>query len=358
MQFGPIDHIILFGGGSRLIACLDLARARSFRTEVISAPRLLSAALDGTSTTVADALRARGVPFQDVVDLTQYALHERVTPTTLGISFGAPWIFRRAQIDCFRGRLLNAHGTCLPENRGAATFTWQILRGDHRGACLLHAIDGGVDTGPILMMEPYTLPVECRTPEEYRAYYLAHEPAFLARFLDRVFANDVFVLTPQDEERSTYFPRLATTRHAFIDWSWNATEIARFIAAFDRPYDGAMTFHRGARVVLRDADATARDGAFHPFMRGLVIRKTGDAVAIAVVDGTVLVRTVCDASGGEYRAQVRPGHRFITPQAVLEDALAFEAVYDARGLRADRPRASTTVLPVWLPDHSSSTSAP
>lgn len=357
MQFGPINHLMLFGGGTRLLQCLDLARARGLRVDVVSAPRLLSAALDDGSATVESALRTRGVTVFVIEHLNGFAFDQHVTPQTIGISFGAPWIFRQEFIEAFRGRLLNAHGTCLPENRGGATFSWQILRGDHRGAFLLHQVDMGVDTGPVIYMEPYTFPPACRMPAEYRAYHLAHEPEFLARFLKRVLRNDDFPLTVQDEERATYFPRLATARHAYINWAWHAEEIARFIAAFDHPYDGAMTFHRGTRVALRGAEATTRDGVFHPFMRGLIIRKTGDGIAVAAGDGTVLVRTVCDANGAAYRAKVRPGHRFITPQAVLEDALAFEAVYDAHGLRVVPPVTSPSVV-VCPPPHSHSTSQP
>lgn len=332
MRFGSIDHLIFFGGGMRLLQCLDLARERGFRVEVVSAPRLLTAMLDDESVTVAAALHARGVSTFEVEDFRTFDLHALVTPQTIGISFGAPWIFRRADLDVFNGRLLNAHGTCLPENRGGATFSWQILRGDRRGAFLLHLVDNGVDSGAIVAVESYEFPVSCRTSANYRAYHLAHEPAFLGRFLDRLRADDDFPLVPQDEARATYFPRLATVHHAYIDWSWRAEEIARFIAAFDRPYDGAMTFHRGERVALRDAEATTRDGAFHPFMCGLVIRKRDDALSVAAVDGTVIVREVRLQDGSDAQLRIRPGHRLVTPRAVLEDALRFEAVYGARGL--------------------------
>lgn len=333
MRFGPINHLILFGGGARLLACLDLAQARGFRVEVVSAPRLLNATLDDGSGTVAAALRTRGVPTADVENLEVFDIHAHVTLQTMGISFGAPWIFRHAQIDAFGGRLLNAHGTCLPENRGGATFSWQILREDHRGAFLFHQVDTGVDAGPIVAMESYTFPDSCRTPADYRAYHLAREPLFLARFLDRIRNDDDFLLAPQDASQSTYFPRLATIHHAYIDWSWRAEEIVRFIAAFDRPCDGAMTFLRGAGVLLRDAETTTRDGTFHPFMRGLVIRKHDHSIAVAALGGTVIVRGIYRLDdGGDAYPNIRPGHRLITPRSVLDDALTYEAVYDARGL--------------------------
>ncbi|MBI4449954.1 hypothetical protein HY634_02765 [Candidatus Uhrbacteria bacterium] len=335
MRFGHIDHLMLFGGGTRLLACADLARERGFRVEVFSAPRLLTTVLDDASMTVAAALHARGVPTIEVEDLRALDLHSCVTPRTLGLSFGAPWIFRRADIDVFGGRLLNAHGACLPENRGGATFSWQILRGDRRGAFLFHLVDEGVDSGAIVMMETYEFPAECRTPAAYRAFYVAHEPTFLTRFLDRLRADGDFPLTPQNEARATYFPRLATAHHAYIDWSWRAEEIVRFIAAFDQPHDGAMSFHRGERVTLRNAEVSLHDGVFHPFMRGLVIRKHDSTLSIAATDGTIMVRQIHRLNGSDAYPQIRPGHRLVTPQATLDDALAYEAVYGVRGLRKE-----------------------
>ncbi|MDO8463211.1 MAG: hypothetical protein Q7S96_02985 [bacterium] len=357
MRFGPINRFVLFGGGTRLAAFAQHAIARGYGVIVCSAPRLLTAVLDGTTVTVEQHLRDMGIPFHSITDLRAFPLETLVDERTIGISFGAPWIFRNEHLVLFAGRLLNAHGTCLPENRGAATFSWQVMRDDRRGAFLFHEVDAGVDSGPIIAMESYMFPETCRTPAEYRAYHVAHEPDFFARFLDRLRVDDDFPHISQDEARATYFPRLATAEHGFVDWRWSGEEIAQFIAAFDDPYSGAMTFLRGARVTLHGATTHDRDGAFHPFMSGLIIRVHDDGIAIAAHDRTLVVRAVRPIVG-EKPPVMRPGVRCATPQSVLDAARAFEAVYDAHGLRTDASRISSVAPSVWQPASSPSTSAP
>ena len=39
----------------------------------------------------------------------------------------------------------------------------------------------------------------------------------------------------QDEKNSSYWPRLNSKIHGWIDWSWSPKEISDFIKAFDDP---------------------------------------------------------------------------------------------------------------------------
>jgi methionyl-tRNA formyltransferase len=219
----------------------------------------------------------------------------------------------------------------LPKNRGGASFSWQIMRGDRTGCHLFHLIDGGIDTGDIVMARPYTFPASCRTPAEYRAYHLATERKFFTDVIKKVRTNASFVLKKQDEAVSTYFPRLATDEHGWVDWSWGAGDIARFIAAFDRPYGGASTMLNGRRVRLRLATVARRDGIFHPFMSGLVYRKHAGAIWVAAHDGSVVVREILEHNGDS--CDTRVGHRLMTPREHLDTARAYTALYDAKGLR-------------------------
>ena len=45
----------------------------------------------------------------------------------------------------------------------------------------------------------------------------------------------------QDESISTYFPRLSSDVHFWINWSWSCEDLVSFIRAFGEPYDGAKT---------------------------------------------------------------------------------------------------------------------
>ena len=64
--------------------------------------------------------------------------------------------------------------------------------------------------------------------------------------LDAVAAGEPIALTPQDETRAVYWPRISTAVHGFVDWSWSTVEIARFADAFRNAGDD-----EGARVLDR-----------------------------------------------------------------------------------------------------------
>ncbi len=330
MQFGDIKRFILFGGGPRLLRFMEVARG--FSSFVVSAPRLIEAPLkDGR--TVSEHLTELEVPFVNIEKLSAFDLNAHVDQHTLGVSFGAPWIFKKEFIDQFGGRLINGHGTRLPKNRGGASFSWQIMRGDRTGACLFHLIDGGIDTGAIVQKEDYTFPESCRTPQDYKSHHEQVEVAFFETFLRRLAVNFDFPLTLQDETQSTYFPRLSTRHHGWIDWSWSVDDLERFICAYDSPHDGGSTLWRGQRVFLRGATSTIEESSFHPFMSGLVYRTLPGSIFVAAKDGAIVVHDLKNENGESLLGSVRVGDRFQTPARELDAAREFKAVYTPGGLK-------------------------
>lgn len=332
MIFGKIDNFILFGGGQRLVNFITAANG--YRIFVLSAPRLLSSRLDHEDITVEGYFQREDIPYASVETLDEFDSDVYINEHTLGISFGAPWIFRKKFIAKFQGRLINGHGTQLPKNRGGATFSWQIMRGDRSGAYLFHLIDEGIDTGNIITKRTFEFPTSCRTPKDFRDFYIYGEHAFFEEFLTKLAAGEEFEEVIQDESQSTYFPRLSTRHQGCINWQWSAQEIERFICAFDEPYEGASTFFDGTRVFLKGASVQYEEGTFHPAMSGLIYRKYGSKVYVAVRDGSIVIDSVADENGSCIFDHIRTGERFFTPSNVLDAAYTFKAVYDARGLKS------------------------
>lgn len=331
MRFGAVQRLLLFGGGRTCLEFAGAGLARGLEVRVVTSERHAGEVLDGEE--FALRLRLAGVEPLVAASLRDPAVLELVTGDTLGVSFGAAWIFTREFIDLFAGRLVNVHAAPLPRNRGAGGFSWRILRGDRAGALCLHLVDEGIDTGPVLRQEGFAYPDSCRTPAEFHAYTVQRNLPFLERFLDDVLAGREFTVQEQDESAATYFPRLNTTVNGWIDWSWDAREIERFICAFDDPYAGASTLLRGQPVRLRGC-AASRDGEdFHPFMSGLVYRVTGSAVFVAARGGGLEIAVVEDQEGRNLVGEIIPGERLHTPQAKLDEARAFHAVYTAAGLK-------------------------
>lgn len=134
-------------------------------------------------------------------------------------------------------------------------------------------------------------------------------------------------------KKSSYFPRLHTRTHGYIDWSWDTDEIESFICAFDDPYDGASTFIEGRRVFLKSVRRDKGERGFHSFMSGLVYRKERGKIFVATKRGGIVISKVLNARGIDVLQEIELGQRLYTPYSYLEQARQFVAVYNARGLR-------------------------
>ena len=48
-----------------------------------------------------------------------------------------------------------------------------------KGFCLLHKLQSGIDTGPIVKYKEFFYPPNCRIPKEYRQFYEKQNESFL-----------------------------------------------------------------------------------------------------------------------------------------------------------------------------------
>ncbi len=357
LRLGPIRSVFLFGGGSVLVALAEEIRTMGLDVRILTSPRLAAERLDG------------GIGFERRVQELGFSLWvhadlhlevpplTEVTAETLGISLGAAWIFRKEVIDLFGGRLLNCHGSCLPEDRGGGGFSWRIMRGERRGRCVLHQVDEGVDSGPLLCSADYTFPDRCRVPADFFKEQRARDLSFLVDFVKKVKRGYALPLTPQEEARATYWPRLDTLLHGVIDWRWNVQEIERFICAFDQPYPGASTFVRGGEVRLRGCSmAPSEDRAFHSFQSGLIYRIHGGAVYVACCAGNLRIGQVTHPDGTNAMVALSPGDRFWTPAHLLERARITRVFHSSTGekhYQVSTPEVMAPDLPEGREDLSS-----
>lgn len=334
MRFGKIDTLILFGGGQRLVNFISCAKEyKNFKIIVLSAQRLLQSKLTNGTKNLKDHLAKNKIKYFEIEDIAKFNIGRFINENALGISFGAPWLFSNTFVEKFNGRLINGHGMNLPRNRGGGGFSWQIMRGEKIGCHLFHLINKGIDTGNIIFFDRFVFPKSCRIPKEYQEFYEKTEVPFFRKFLKKLLSDTDFKEIVQDGRISSYFPRLSTVHHGFINWNWKAIDIEKFICAFDLPYPAASTFIDGKRVFLRGAKKYVADGRFHPFMNGLIYRKTKGTLFISVSDGAIAIREVYGESRNNIFGKIRVGHRFITPTKFLDEALLFHAAYDTKGLK-------------------------
>lgn len=334
IPLGPIEGLLLLGGGPLLRKLCLWAKSKSLPVKVVTAPRHGNESLNGL--TLVEFLEKNDIAYCVIEKLSDKVLPEFLANCErfFFLSLGAAWIFKAREIEgLFSGRLFNLHGTRLPQNRGGGGFSWQIMTGNRFGFCVLQKVDGGIDTGDIVAFEEFLYPAGARTPSDYEDIYSSRNLDFLAAFISSHRESEQH-LEPikQSEWFATYWPRLNSDLHGYIDWSLNPLQIERFICAFDNPYKGASTFLNDSRVFLKQVSLNEQDGVFHPFQHGIVYRKSDKWLCVALGEGfSLIVESVCNEDGDSLIAEIRIGDRFVTPRNILESALR-RVIYSASGV--------------------------
>ena len=113
--------------------------------------------------------------------------------TSLGISFGSPFIFRQEDIDEFQGQLINSHGAPLPEFKGGGGFSWRILQRDKRGTVLMHMVTTKIDEGACIFRKDFMFSGEERLPEDLEKRQLIEEENHLIPWIKQVIRGEINV---------------------------------------------------------------------------------------------------------------------------------------------------------------------
>ena len=151
MNFEKIDHIILFGGAPLLAAfAKDLAKKKEYSITVFSSTRHLEEIIFPEGKKLKDILIDNNISHYDAPDINEdMHIRNSITENTMGIGLGETWSFKKELIDLFDGRLLDFMGIRLPQYRGGAHYSWQILRRNRIGCCNLQIIDKEMNTSEL-----------------------------------------------------------------------------------------------------------------------------------------------------------------------------------------------------------------
>ena len=338
MKFNSIERIILFGGSDTLAECAEIIFKKRLNLNliVISSQRHLNEKLAIFSGTLRSFLAKRKVQTYITNDINRFNLDHYVNERTLGLAFGASWMFDEKTVKSFRNNhLIDFMVIDLPKYRGGAHYSWMILHGNRNLSLNFQVILGGKKSfqrGQIIKSKSYKIPVTAVIPKDYFNFVLDKEKEFMSEFFDQTNGNSSFKLVSINESDSTYYPFLSTKDQGYIDWSWTAEQVDLFIKAFDDPYLGASSFIGKSRFFLKSSRMFEKGTRFHQFGAGIVIRKDNDGIFVCANGGLLNIKEVYDVNGKNVIEQIEIGERFFTPSTVLDNAKKFRAVYDSEGL--------------------------
>lgn len=313
VKFAPFDTVYLFGGTPLMTLVAEQLR-KVYRVSMFTAPRQ------------ADEFDpVNGVELTIVEDINDLPWSEVMTCGTLGIGIGEAWQFGRKIRALFGDRLVDFMSIPYPRYLGGAHMTHAILNAEkYWGFCMQavteNTLPGVVHDGAVLVQAACHMPIgqiERRLDEAYTD--------FIVKFVYRAREGLAFIPDLSDTNRR-FYPRLKTSEHGWIDWSWSFQEIVRFVDAFGYHPPGACTTCAGKVIAVHYADMDeARDN--HPFHNGLILDRypTGDFL-VSAAGGDLLIR-VSDGDG----AFLKPGMRLFTSRARLDAAMQYVPKFTPTG---------------------------
>lgn len=291
-----------------------------------------------TSTDQSKNLKLEHVVFDKIdVEFFNHLESKYNIENSLFISLGSRLIFKDKIIKFLKGNLINFHGTRLPYDSGGGGFSWKIMRQDRIDNQLVHLIDEGIDTGPIIDYKTSLFPKSCSIPNDFEKYRLGKFLEFYKSFIKKLIEKQKFTLKPQIDYVGRYNPRLSTHDNGYINWSLEPLELYNFINSFDDPYPGSLTFLNSGDygpVHIKSVHLHGGDSSGHPYMTGLVSRHDKEWIIVNTVGKySLIIEKVLSSSGKNILDLIRPGDRFYTPFKNLEDSFSKRIIFNSKGIK-------------------------
>jgi methionyl-tRNA formyltransferase len=219
-----------------------------------------------------------------------------------------PHFVPQAAQDASRVKPVNIHPGILPHYRGRYPTPWYIINGAEKFGMAIHRLDGGIDTGDVLVQRLYSIDPGVTGHELYRksmdlgAQLLAEH--FDALLEDRIPARPQLGI-------GSYYNKI--DRRYEIDWNSPREVISRRVRVHAKPYFPAFSFLFNRlisinRVSLVDPVAFTAQGG------GRIVEIGGEgSLTVACCDGCLRIDEyeTCPTWGlGEFQRSVRVGMRF------------------------------------------------
>jgi UDP-4-amino-4-deoxy-L-arabinose formyltransferase/UDP-glucuronic acid dehydrogenase (UDP-4-keto-hexauronic acid decarboxylating) len=176
---------------------------------------------------------------------------------------------------------INCHGGRLPEYRGASPIPWQILNGEESGTAYVLRLTAGIDDGPILASERYSIEAEDtarHVTDKVTSIFSRIVPKVVRQFAD----GQPPAGEPQRGEACHWTRR--APEDGLIDWRRPVRRVVDLIRALDDPYPGAFVRYQGRKLVVWRARPFDRCMAG---IAGRVVGRSPEGALVLASDGAV-----------------------------------------------------------------------
>lgn len=244
------------------------------------------------------------------------------------ISIGSPFIFNKKILSLYKNKIINSHGSPLPEYKGGGGLTWRYLNSDTRGVILYHYIDSKIDNGPIIYIHKFLFPKNKKI-YDWINIQIKEEKKGIKKILKSIYLGNKFKIKKHPKSMSSYFPRINTRLQGYINFNWHGYFINRFINGFSFPYEGSSSFINNYKVnIFKSSFVIKKRQLNHPFVNGIIFNINKNFIFVFVEGGYLKLERSYIIS----KYKVKLGDRFHTPYFYLDRAFKSRIFYDAKGL--------------------------
>jgi len=221
--------------------------------EVVAAysqpPRPAGRGMRLTPSPIHQLAQAHGIPVHTPTTLKMLDTHHEFIAHAADIAVVAAYglLLPQAVLDAPHLGCINIHPSDLPRWRGAAPIQRTLMAGDKHTACCIIQLELGLDTGPIHLREPYTIPPEMDAGGLHDAMAIIGARQVLA-VLKSLSSNQPPAPSPQSPDGVTYAEKITKADRA-LDWSRPASELFNQIRGLS-PTPTATTTLNGEVIKL------------------------------------------------------------------------------------------------------------
>ena len=184
-------------------------------------------------------------PIKISKDIEAISQIKKLNPDIL-ISCAFGQIFSKENLELAPHGIINVHASLLPKYRGSAPINWAILNGDKETGVSIMQTEVGLDSGPILLQEKYSIGDNETSIDLSKKLSMLGAKA-LVKALELIKTGKANFI-PQDHTKAIKIPMLKKEL-GLIDWNKTSNEIHNKIRGL-QPWPSAYTFYRGSMVKI------------------------------------------------------------------------------------------------------------
>ncbi len=285
-------RIVFWGNGNRGVGCLRALCERGYRSELAVVHPQGGGSWYASVAEVAGELGIHVLAPGDPNDAsTAAALQEAEADVFVLAGYGK--ILRQHIIDIPRLMCINLHAGKVPVYRGSSPLNWALINGEGSFGLSVLKLDGGVDSGDVLMQREFEISGN-DTIRELHGIANEQFPVMLLDALQQIESGRC-TPKPQDAERARYFP-LRFPDDGLVLWDQlTAQQVHNRIRALTEPYPCAFTFFKGRKVKLISSEPASTRHEGEP---GRVYRNTDSGLLVCAADTCLWIKQACFADDG------------------------------------------------------------